>query len=425
LKYVVKTTKDWAFSENALFRDYLIVIQKGGTDLRTAFIYLKKSVSEISIGQSAGIPITVKSIEHGKNFEDESIAISWKDHTEVSSNSGDLGYLVTFNTTAGDKLLEFYRNCIHKAGDKLLSAAKFSKPSFDVIRGFEHGGENLQSFLFVVRPINKKRLTRSALIISSEDDENIVAMTKTGKTIKFPRKFLKPGLRTSAYVPSMEIHDCRDYFIDKPVAEFNDFLMLSGIKGLDFPAMSKKANRRFTHLVLSRRFDLTAPGTRLLSFYAEDKAVPVGLHWSIILGKSNSKALCVWLNSIFYIIEVLLSNTETRGSFMIMTEESVKNLRIPNFANADVTPLLKAFDKTRHFEFPPIFEQFENPPEARMVIDRAVLKVMGYSDKKADALLSDIYQAVAIELKSWYELMHQFPSEKSQPSLQMHLLPNQ
>ena len=425
LKYVVKTTKDWAFSENALFRDYLIVIQKGGTGVKSAFIYLKKGVSEISIGQSAGIPITVKSTEEGKNFEDESIAISWKNQTEVSSNYGDLGYLVTFNTSSGDKLLEFYRNCIYKAGDKLVSAAKSLKPNFEVIRGFEHGGENLQSFLFVVRPINKKRVTRSALIIASEDDEKTVAMTKTGKTIKIPREFLKPGLRTSAYVPSMDIHDYRDYFISKPVAEFNDFLMLSGIKELDFPAVLRKANKRFTHLILNRRFDLTAPGTSLLSFYSEDKALPVGLHWSIMLDRSNSKALCVWLNSIFYVIELLLSNTETRGSFMIITEESVKNLHIPNFMNADVTPLLEAFDKTRHFAFPPIVQQFENPPEARRIIDRAVLKVVGYSDKEADVLLSDIYQAMAIELKSWHELMHESSTEKSQPSLQMHLLPNQ
>jgi hypothetical protein len=173
--------------------------------------------------------------------------------------------------------------------------------------------------------------------------------------------------------------------------------------------------------VLNRRFDLTAPGTRVLAVYSDEKVLPVGLHWALILDSQISKALCVWFNSTFYCLELLLQHTETRGSYMLITEEQVKQLHVPDLNEAKTNNLLAAFERVRDVEFPPLFEQFENPLEARKIIDRAVLRTIGYSDKESEKILPELYKAMATELRSWKELMHQSSAKEEEPTPQLHL----
>jgi len=137
---------------------------------------------------------------------------------------------------------------------------------------------------------------------------------------------------------------------------------------------------------------------------------------------TTSKILCLWFNSTLAFIELLLLQTETEGSFIEITKEKILELHIPNMANCDTKGLLEAFERTRYEEFPPLVQQFTNPPEARQTIDRAVLKAIGYSDKVITELLPHIYDAMATELRSWQELMRQSATKEQEPSLQLHLL---
>jgi hypothetical protein len=116
-----------------------------------------------------------------------------------------------------------------------------------------------------------------------------------------------------------------------------------------------------------------------------------------------------------------MQNTETRGSYMIITEEQVKEMCIPDFNEVSMTALVDAFERVRHVEFPPFFEQFENPTEARKIIDRSVLSIIGYNKDEIDDMLPKIYRAIATELRSWKELMHQPSAKGKDSSSQMHL----
>lgn len=421
LKYVVKTTKDWAFSENALFRDFLIVAQKGNTQTKCAFVYLKKKLSEIGAREASGIPIAVKQLNEGKQYEDDEIFVTWREQSDIIANWRDLGHLVAFNTLDGEKLGEFYRFFLANPKRKLVPLKGLTQPTVNIIRGFEHGSENLQSLLFIVRALNTKRLTRSVFVLKKEDKEFVKVISKNGRTFEVPRLILKPGFRTSAYVSQLDVGKCSDYLITKPFEEFNQIASTFGVTHLDFDAVSAKSQRRFTHLVLNRRFDLTAPGTKALAFYADEKVLPVGLHWALISDSESSKALCIWFNSIFYLLELLLQHTETRGSYMLITEEQVKELHVPKISKTSIRYLLSAFEQVRHVEFPPLIEQFDDPPEARKIIDRAVLKTIGYSAQEIEEILPELYQAMATELRSWKELMHQSSAKEKDPSSQLHL----
>jgi hypothetical protein len=108
---------------------------------------------------------------------------------------------------------------------------------------------------------------------------------------------------------------------------------------------------------------------------------------------------------------------------MLITEEQVKQLHIPNLNEASTNNLLGAFERIRGVEFPPLFEQFENPPEARKIIDWAILKTIGYSDKESEEILPELYKAMATELRSWKELMHQSSAKEKEPTPNCTFLP--
>ena len=422
LKYVVKSTKDWAFSENALFRDFLVVVQKGDTQAKCAFVYLKKRLSEIGLREALGIPITVRLLEEGKNFEDESMFVVWKDQQEIRTNWQDLGHLVVFNTQAGESLLRFYKDAIHLAGDKLVKLDK-SKPPITVLRGLEPSVENLLNLIFVVRPIDKDRVGRSNLILTSEEIERIRGVMKhLGTPFEIPRTAIKKGLKTAAYVPRLDIEAISDLAILKPFDGLQDIQRKLGVGEFDFKNVARRASDRLSYLLVSRRFDFTSPGTKALAFFSSEKLLAGKAFWTFSTDTDTSKVICLWLNSTLAFIESLLLQTETRGSFIEITKEKILDLHIPNLERCDVKGLLEAFDKVRYVEFPPLVQQFENPPEARQIIDRAVLKTIGYNDKEIDKLLPEIYQAMATEMQSWQELMRQSPAKEKEPSLQLHLL---
>jgi len=422
IRYIVKSTKEWAFSERAAFRDFLVVLQRDYSG-KCAVVYLKKKLNDISLREATGIAITIGVVNEGETFEDDTILVSWQEQEEIWQNWHDLGHLVAFNTNGGEKLVQFYRDFLSTAKANLVRLGDANDPQVPIIRGFEHGGENLQSLLYIVRPIAPKRLVRSTLVLMSDEAGRVVATMKGRKgNIEIPPRCFRRGLRTSAYVPQLDVERCNDYVIIKPFAGLDEILEMFGVKPLDFVTISRKAQKRFTHLVLNRRFDLTAPGTKGLAFFSDEKILPVGLHWSVLLDSQASQAMCLWFNSTFYLIELLLLYTETRGSYMLISEEQLKKLHIPRLGKCDITSLLEAFNKIRYDEFPPLAEQFDDPPLARRLIDRAVLRFIGYEDREIDTLLPEIYRCMAKEMKSFVELMRRSTIAEKTPNSQLHLI---
>jgi len=420
LKYVVKTTKDWAFSENTLFRDFLIILEKGVAQDKCAFIYLKKKLSDITATDSVGIPITVRLLPQGKQYEDDSIFVTWKDQADILTNWRDLGHFVVFNTDAGEKLIEFFHRVMDKAIGKVTTLVN-SRPPIQVLRGLEPLVENLLNAIFVMRAIDKKRIGRSGLIITSEEKGYVKGIVKgTNTAFEIPKKALRKGVKTASYLPKIDIGDVSDLVILKNFdgfKEIQDKLATS----VDLKNINRQAHDRLSHLLFSRRFDFTSPGTKLLSFFSSDKALAGKAFWTLSFDETQSKAMCVWLNSSIAFIELLMSLTETRGSFIEVTKEKLLEFHIPDFSKCDTTNLLAAFDHIRHIEFPPLIEQFENPLEARKIIDRAVLKTIGYSENEIEEILPGLYTAMATELRSWEELMHQSSAKEKEPTPQLHL----
>lgn len=422
LRYVVKSIRDTAFSEGARFRDFLVVLHRDGRKAECAFIYLKKKLSETSLRDAADIADTVKLLEKGKRYEDDRVLVLWKDQQEILANWQDLGRLVVFNTESGEELIKFYQDSISTGSKRLIKLANCT-PHIPILRGLEPTVENLLDLIFVVRPIDKDRIGRSKLILTSEGSSKISGVIKDlATTFEIPNSVIGKGLKTAAYVPRLDVESISDLAILKSFDGITEIQRKLNVGEVDFKSFTRRANDRFSHLLVSRRFNITAPGTKVVAFFSTSKLLPGKAFWTFPSDVTTSKILCLWFNSTLAFIELLLLQTETEGSFIEITKEKILEFHIPNMANCDTKGLLEAFERTRYEEFPPLVQQFTNPPEARQTIDRAVLKAIGYSDKVITELLPHIYDAMATELRSWQELMRQSATKEQEPSLQLHLL---
>ena len=406
--------------KNAAFRDYLIVLEKGGSQDKCAFIYLKRKLRDIDAIDSANIPMSASRLSPGKQFEDDSIFVTWKNQDDIVANWRDLGKFVIFNTVEGERLTDLFDSFIERSKEKITTLAN-SKLQIQVLRGLEPLTENLLNAIFIVRAIDKRRASHSDLLLTSEDEYNatgIIRSTKMSFTV--PKKALKKGAKTASYLPKLDIGDVSDLVIMK---DFDGFKTIKDALDteVDLKNIKQQSRDRFSHLLFSRRFDFTSPGTKLLSFFSSEEILAGKAFWVLSFDEVKSKSVCVWLNSSIVFIEALMSLTETRGSFIEITKEKLLDFHIPDFTKCDTTYLENAFEKIRNTEFPPLIEQFENPPDARKIIDRAVLRTIGYSEDEIINILPQLYKSLAIELRSWKELMHQTTSKEKEPVSQLHL----
>jgi len=421
LSYVVKSTKETAFSENARFRDFLIVTQKGGPRTPCAFVYIKRKTSDLTISEAADIADTVRSLKVGTDFEDDSVRVVWRDQKDITDNWRDLGHLVVFNTEAGDRLLRFYRDVLSKA--RLLMLPE-SKPSIPILRGLEPTTENLLNLLFVVSPLDKGRLGRSSLVLNSKGPDKIsVRIGHSSIMFEIPISAVRKGLKTHAYIPRLDVGQISDLTIIKPFDGFKDIQRRLRVTAVDFGDISLRVEDRLSHLVLARRINITAPGTKLLAFFSDDRLVPGKAFWAFDTDVKTSRVLSVWFNSTFAFIELLLSQTETEGSFVELTKEKLLGFHIPDFQSCDTTVLEEAFELVRYEEVPALVQQFTKPCSFRETIDRAVLTSVGFSKKEIGDLLPNLYASVSTELQSWLDVMRKSGPRDSTTNLQLHLLP--
>jgi hypothetical protein len=134
-----------------------------------------------------------------------------------------------------------------------------------------------------------------------------------------------------------------------------------------------------------------------------------------------SKVLCLWLNSVFTLVEMLALQRETRGSYTQVMQAQLETFHIPCLETANLHILSEVFEKVKATEFPSLLAQFEHPPDARWVIDRAVLGFLGYTERETEAILPGLYQSLAEELRSVREIMRGVRLEEKPSAVQVQL----
>lgn len=329
LRYLVKTTKEIAFSEAARFRDFLVVLGKSNTNsVQTlppcAMVYLKQRLNELELDEAVDIARRIKRLQQGQRWSDEDCTIVWVPQEKVRSNDPTFQFYVAFSDPeTAETLLAFLDILKVKAGQNLTALTEVVR----ITRGLNPAQKGVIKAVYAIRRLHQDRLSQSPLIVEKET-QNAVIVRFANQSFKIPRNALLPGLKTHAYLPTMDITDTSDWFTCRRFKGFEKVELILGVK-VDFDALDRKVSTAATHLAVGYRLNLAAPRTCLLAFYSERKIVPQQAFSSFHADPEMAKALCLWLNGVAFIAQTLANRAETEGSFCNLTNEMLRATMSP------------------------------------------------------------------------------------------------
>ena len=131
--------------------------------------------------------------------------------------------------------------------------------------------------------------------------------------------------------------------------------------------------------------------------------------WSVKgFSSDDAKIFALWFNSTMNMLQMLINRTETRGAWMKLHEYQIRDSMILNLkalTNAERRNLLNLFDTLKKQEFPSILDQLKNRFPARVEMDKAVLRVLGFKEDEIESILNYLYPALANEIEKLKTLM--------------------
>lgn len=414
LRYLVKTVKEVAFSEAARFRDFLVVLEKQNKQKESssplcAIVYLKRRLNELSLDEAATIAKRIKELPQGQRLRDEDCDVVWVTQEQVRSGDRAFQFFVSFSDPeTAETLLEFLSVLESKACQHLTALTKVVR----ITRGLNPAKKNVIKAIYAVRPTHKDRLRQSPIVVKRET-KNAVIVSFANQELTIPQNSLRLGLKTHAYLTTMEVKNNCDWFISRPFKGFDTVELILGVQ-VDFEDLNRKADSVATHLAVSYRLDLSAPGTCLLAFYSGQKLVPQQAFSSFHANRKMAQALCLWLNSVVFVAQILANRAETRGSFCNLTDEMLKTTTSPTaqFFESHQKEFAHAFQKFRSVQWRSLLEQFEHCDKHRHELDSFLLQLLGFTENEIAQLLPKVYRAIAQELKTLKEAMQKHQDEE-------------
>ena len=174
----------------------------------------------------------------------------------------------------------------------------------------------------------------------------------------------------------------------------------------------KYVKSRMANFVISRRFDLSAPGTMHLAWFSATPITGQNL-WSIQGIPADFFIpffipLLLWFNSSINLLQLYLNRTETRGAWMELNEYGLKELLILNpetLTDAEKQKLLNIFSQIKEKPFPDILTQLKQPFAPRIEIDKTMLEVLGFKKEEIEEILNSLYPLLANEIEQLKALM--------------------
>jgi len=119
----------------------------------------------------------------------------------------------------------------------------------------------------------------------------------------------------------------------------------------------------------------------------------------------NYKILCLWFNTTWGILSLLVDRQETMGAWINikMTQwRLVKVLNINELSDSLKQSLIKVFDKFKDLDLGRIPQQYNNESDTyklRRELDKSFLKALQIDVKDKD--LDSLYQEINSSLKQW------------------------
>jgi hypothetical protein len=397
IKYIIKPVADLAFSESAAFRDILLIAEKTRpkrTDT-TKIMFLKKSVREMREDE----------VFHVTNLDEDYVDFKEVTYDEILQNKKNLMPL----------LAPEYIGKIFKAFTNSTRLTTFKDNWIDI--GLPYRPLGVADGVFITNSSEKSRTKNAFAMVSSVGSKEVTVTLKdipqNLQKLKLEKAHVAFALRTNTGIKRISVSSNE---LDFVLTRKND-KYLSSIRTLNTKIPSPfpwKEHLEYNvvdngfHLVVPRKIRLNSPNTYVISIFSERKLHSAGP--SLWYFKNSEytheelKLLSLYLNSILTIIQIILYKSETLGAayFELMKSDwnLFKIIDTSKLKKDEKQILLELFEKLSNVEFPAITEQLEKRFWARMELDGAILRILGFSETEIDELLPKIYDSILSEVKS-------------------------
>jgi type I restriction-modification system DNA methylase subunit len=414
LDYIVTTEQRSAFSEAARFREMLLIATKTKEELdatKCLFVNLKRiPVDAADSDFLADEMISSKSTS--QQLDDADLSTQFVEQSQLKLSTGN--WFDRISSKTEESLLDV---CSQQAADKLQTLQTLlGSRKGKIVRGIEH---------WTGKPVS----VSSAFIMASErhalkkDDRWILKETRTDSILvkdklvdietSVPKKAMIPALRRPTGLQSMDVSDDTDFAVVSRFAGDNNFFFKALVeKGSNLSNYVKKwrnyLESRKTNLLVSRRFDISAPNTMALAFFSDVALSPCKMFWAIQgTDKDNSKILALWFNSTINIAQILSKRAETRGAFMGLDEYILQEFLVPNpsrMTEQHRDQLLRVFEEHAKTKLPSIIGQLKTNNPVRRAIDLAILQALEIKGNHEE-LLDSAYASISRTIETLATLM--------------------
>jgi type I restriction-modification system DNA methylase subunit len=414
LDYVVTTEQRSAFSEAARFREILLVATKTKKDLDSSkclFVNLKRI--PVDAADSDFLADEMASSKNtNQEVDDADLSTSFVAQSELRVSNENWFSRIT--SEEEESLLDF---CSQQASDKLKTfQAVLDDAKGKIVRGIEHWTD---------KPVS----VSSAFILSSKqhaikkDDRWVLKETRTDSVlardrfveteVTVPKKAIIPALRRPSGLRSIDVSDEVDYAVVSRFAEDHNFFVKGLVdKGKNLSYYVKKWRQylesRKANLVVSRRFNLSAPNTAAMAFFSSKMVSPCKMLWAIQgLKDEDAKILALWFNSTINISQILSRRAETEGAFMGLDQYILQQFLVVDpskLGQQQKKRLIQLFDEHAKTQLPSVLEQFTKQNPVRKAIDLAILEALGIKGN-LEELLGSAYENVSKTIRTLATLM--------------------
>lgn len=402
IKYIVKTGKNIAFSENSALRDILfIAINKKPTpNSKLKFIIINEDLHELTLIDANNISRYIKN--ELITIDKELDIIEYKQSDLQANRENLMPYFGLMRAKSGKVLSEFKFHIENKLKNKLR---KFNEN--EISEGFHASPAGVSQMTFITNNYGKNRTSRAFFIYDHEDNDNIYAKIKglEGEIFEIPKSSIKPAFRTLTDVHTFNIDNKMDFFIEDTFPKFDMVLQLSKFNTdkhtFSYESIRDSISSRWTYMVVGRRFNPHSPNTSLFAFSSNTPFISPHTFKTLHLDSNDAKINTLYLNSVLGIFNIILLKEQTTGNLTDIMQKDLMLLDILDINKLDnntIDDLLYLYDELKDEKFKSLSEQFSKQTKNRVKLDTQLLSILGFDKSEIEQILPEVYEAISYEL---------------------------
>lgn len=427
IEYIVKTTNEVGFSEGADFRDVLFVARKGPPKAhhRVRIVLLRTRLRDIESQLTGGIQGVSRAILSGSNSEGFEFR-EFPQNDMVVDARNLMGYV---GASTGRNLDVFRRT---------LEVLK-SRPSIQPLprrylsEGFGARPQGLAGLIYVMRDHGvMSRFTRSYLKLKAVHRDTIDVEPLNPEVglnqFTFPREKTIPALRNLVGLDLMNVSGRTDYILCDKYPGLNMLAATTSWSGRqrgrgllterrepsESPRLATRtadARRSLTNVALLHRFDPTTPNSRVIAVWGSEKFVPNNNMFTVNVAENYlAKALTIYFNSSFSIVQLLLHKQETTRTMIDFKISDLEDFMTPDLDKMEprvIQQLASAFDNFSRVSIGSLIGDYSDGRSIRIEIDKEVGSALDLLDplKSVGVTLEGLHSAIGEELRIMREML--------------------